>query len=61
MIDDRMTKEEFLANRKAAGRDIDIENCAIWQTYCQILDPYGIDPPPDEYNCGGEGNVRRIR
>ena len=31
MNEDRMTKEEFLANRKAAGRVIDVETCEMRQ------------------------------
>jgi hypothetical protein len=32
MNEDRMTKEKFLANRKAAGRVIDPETCDIAQS-----------------------------
>ena len=53
MSENKMTKEEFLATRRAAGRMIDPETCEIWDEYCQILDPYGVDPPPDECCCIG--------
>jgi hypothetical protein len=48
-----MTKEEFLANRKAAGHVINVETCDIWDEYRQILDPYEVDPPPPEGYCIG--------
>jgi hypothetical protein len=41
----RMTKEEFLVNRKAAGREIDVETCDILKWYADLEDPYGIDRP----------------
>jgi hypothetical protein len=52
MLEDRMTKEEF-RNRKAAGRLIDVEACEIWKASCQVLDPYGLDPALNEYDCIG--------
>ena len=49
MNEDRMTKEEFLANRKAAGRVIDVETCDIVEWWVPTMDPYGIKPDlPDE-------------
>ena len=49
-----MTKEEFLANRKAAGQVIDVETCKIAWWYAQIVDPYGIESDlPDEAYCIG--------
>ena len=42
MSEVRMTKEEFLAGRKAAGRLIDVETCRIWSEYCEMADPYGV-------------------
>ena len=53
MQEDRMSKEEILANRIAAGRVIDTETCEIWDSFCDISDPYGVDPPPYEYQCVG--------
>ena len=47
MHEDRMTKEEFLANRKAAGLAIDVETCDIAEWYARIVDPYGVDPDSD--------------
>jgi hypothetical protein len=38
---------ELLASRKAAGLVIDVENCKVWCTHCNISDPYGVDPDPD--------------
>jgi hypothetical protein len=46
MIKDRMTTEEFLANRKAAGRTIDVETCKIMKKYTDLRDPYRLNPPP---------------
>ena len=43
MSEDRMTKEEFLASREAAGRLIDVETCEIQWWYAQTLDPYGVE------------------
>lgn len=49
MSEDRMTKEEFLANRKAAGRVIDVETCDIAEWWVPTMDPYGVEPDlPDE-------------
>jgi hypothetical protein len=48
-MQDRMTKEQFLASRKAAGRAIDVETCEIEWCYAQAFDPYGVDTDlPDE-------------
>jgi hypothetical protein len=41
MNEDRMTKEEYLAGRKAAGRLIDVETCRIFMARCPIGDPWG--------------------
>ena len=46
MTKDRMTKEEFLASRKAAGRVIDVETCKIMTRYTNLCDPYCLNPPP---------------
>ena len=48
MSEDRMTKEEFLANRKAAGREIDVETCDIAKWYADLADPYGLNRPAPE-------------
>ena len=47
-------RKGFLASRKVAGQVIDPETCEIWDAHCQILDPYGVDTPPDEYDCIGQ-------
>jgi hypothetical protein len=52
MNEDQMTKEEFLANRVAAGRAIDVETCEIYKKTCSIMDPYGVDPD-DSCECIG--------
>ena len=39
----RMTTEEFLANRKAAGRLIDVESCKMMKTTSATL---SLNPPP---------------
>jgi hypothetical protein len=46
MNKDGMTKEEFLANRKAAGQRIDPETCDIVWEYTDLADPYGVHRPP---------------
>jgi uncharacterized protein YfcZ (UPF0381/DUF406 family) len=46
MSNNRMTKEDFLANRKAAGRMIDVETCKIMKKYTDLSDPYRLNPPP---------------
>jgi hypothetical protein len=43
MSEDRKTKEEFLASRKAAGQVIDVETCRIGKLACNVVDPYGLD------------------
>jgi len=48
-----MTREEFFANRKAAGQAIDVETCRVWWEHCNIADPYGVGPDP----CGCIGRV----
>jgi hypothetical protein len=50
MNEDRMTKEEFLANRKTAGQVIDVETCRVWEEYSNFADPYGLEPVPDDFN-----------
>ena len=52
MNEDRMTAEEFLADRKAAGRLIDVETCRVWWEHCDITDPYGVGPKTDDYCVG---------
>lgn len=46
MSEAKMTKEEFLANRKAAGHMIDVKTCAIAEWYADLADPYGVHRPP---------------
>jgi hypothetical protein len=36
MNEDRMTKEEFLASRKVAGRLIDVETCDIGEWFVDL-------------------------
>jgi hypothetical protein len=47
MSEDRMTKEEFLASRFAAGQVIDVERCEINWWWAKIVDPCGVDPNSD--------------
>ena len=48
-IDERNRKaEEFRANRQAAGRLIDIENCKLFSMTACDADPYGIRLAPYE-------------
>jgi hypothetical protein len=35
-------RQQFMADRKAAGRWIDIETCGIKTCYVDLTDPYGI-------------------
>ena len=47
-------RAEWLAIRKEAGRNIDPETAAVFWTYAQTLDPYGIYPDlPEECRCVG--------
>jgi hypothetical protein len=41
-----LTKEDFRANRKAAGREIDVETCDVTAWYVDLDDPYGLNRPP---------------
>jgi hypothetical protein len=50
MSKDRMTKEEYLADRQAAGEMIDVETCRVWEQYSNFVDPYGLDPVPDDFD-----------
>ena len=49
MIENKITKEEFLANRKAAAQVIDVETCKIDWWWANILDPYGVYPDCDRH------------
>jgi len=42
--------EQWLAIRKEAGLQIDPLTAEVCWEYGQTLDPYGIDPPPAEYD-----------
>jgi len=52
--DNKMTKEQWLAVRKEAAREIDPETALVWWDYRQVCDPYGVDPDlPEECQCIG--------
>ena len=57
-----MTEEEvqlFLADRKEAGKTIDVENCEFTWCWGQILDPYGVRSlSPEAYQVGRNYFVR---
>jgi hypothetical protein len=62
MIEDRMTKEEFLAGRKAAGLRIDPNSADVEVTFwwAQVLDPYGVQESlPPECRCVGREHFAR--
>jgi hypothetical protein len=61
-----MTKRQWLAIRKKAGRKIDPETAEVLWSYEYTLDPYGLEPElPEEYRQVGreyfarspEGNI----
>ena len=60
MSENRMTKEEFLASRVAAGWAIDIETCEVLIRSAYTLDPYGVEPdlPPELRQIGSYYFVR---
>ena len=45
--------KQWLAERKEAGKAIDVATCEITWTYGQILDPYGVLRLTPEENCVG--------
>jgi hypothetical protein len=52
----------YRANRKAAGRVIDVETCKVIRCYCNYFDPYHTypwddDPPDDEISQSQRGYV----
>jgi hypothetical protein len=50
-MDDQMTVEQWLAARKEAGREIDIETCELGCWHTRDFDPYLADPDlPEEWN-----------
>src|SRR5262245_57972875 len=55
---DAMTPEKlshWLAGRKEAGQNADIETCEVGKFYVQTMDPYGVDPnlPEELQQIGG--------
>ena len=44
----REAHDAYVANRKEAGRVIDIETCEIAMFYCNYFDPYGTYPFDDD-------------
>lgn len=53
------TAEEYLAAVKAEARLIDPETAIICCRSRSILDPYGVDPVPDEYDQIGKVRFAR--
>jgi hypothetical protein len=51
-----MPVEEWLAIRKEAGLKIDPETAVVMWTYAQVLDPYGVYPPPSD-ECDAVGRA----
>jgi hypothetical protein len=45
----REAHDAYVANRKEAGRVIDIETCEITIFYCNYFNPYGTFPFDDDY------------
>jgi hypothetical protein len=50
----KQEREQFYADRKAAGLKIDPATAEVEWEYANCSDPYGLDPfpPPYEYNVG---------
>src|SRR5829696_6712926 len=48
--EEREKLEQWLAIRKESGLQIDPLTAEVCWEYGQTLDPYGIDPPPAEYD-----------
>jgi hypothetical protein len=46
-------KKKFYKVRKEAGRHIDPETAEVAWTYAYVVDPYGIEIVPEEYQCVG--------
>ncbi|MGY4513344.1 hypothetical protein [Bradyrhizobium sp. USDA 3650] len=44
MSEDAMTKEEIVARCKAAAEAIDIATCEIMSAFCNVADPYDVEP-----------------
>jgi hypothetical protein len=53
--------EAFLANRKEAGKAIDLENCEVFTSCVNILDPYGLFHVPEEWTNIGDVEFVRNR
>lgn len=60
-MSDRMTTEEFLANRIEAGRRIDPNSADVEFTFqwAEVLDPYGVLDLTSEENCVGRSYFAR--
>jgi hypothetical protein len=54
---DEMTVEQWLAIRKEAGRHIDPATAEVEWWHALTLDPYGVDPPPEEYQQGSRVGI----
>jgi hypothetical protein len=60
-MSDRMTTEEFLANRIEAGRRIDPNSANVEFTFqwAEVLDPYGVLDLTPEERCSGRSYIAR--
>ena len=59
-----MTEEEvqqFLADRKEAGKTIDVENCELSWGWAHTLDPYGVHTLSLEPNSGNSERYQAAR
>ena len=45
--------QQWLTERKEAGKAIDVETCEIFWMHTEVLDPYGVHPVPPEMSCVG--------
>lgn len=53
--------ESFRAERREAGKAIDLKNCTLIKYYTETLDPYELFETHDEWSCiGSERFVRNL-
>jgi hypothetical protein len=56
---DELTIEQWLQIRKEEGPKIEPDTAEVTWNYVEILDPYGVAPPPEECQCVGRGYFAR--
>ena len=54
-----MAVDQWLAIRKEEGLKIDPSTAEVVWSYTQVLDPYGVNPPPPEADCVGRAYFAR--